>query len=310
MQYVRNGMGTIFDIQKYSVNDGPGIRTLIFFKGCPLRCRWCSNPESQGISPEILFFDNICNRCGNCANKCQTRSIKIDSDIRFFDNSTCTICGACVNACPNRALRIAGKAADVDEIIAIAKQDTLFYFNSGGGVTIGGGEPTMQPEFLYSLLTELTNIGVHTAIETCGYSKWETFEKIAPLLDLILFDIKHMDGEIHKQYTGKSNELILKNLSRLLEMNVPIVIRVPMIPGFNVEADFIHDMCKFLNEFDNNQSIQHIELLPYHKLGLNKYQALNQPYLLEGTETPTASEMEVLRDIIVSCNYECKIEYI
>jgi glycyl-radical enzyme activating protein len=303
-------MGKLFNIQKYSVNDGPGIRTLAFFKGCPLSCKWCSNPESQKMNPEIMFFNNLCKLCGACEVTCENNCISVEKDTRKYERSDCRVCGNCVTACPNRTIRIVGKDYSVEEIVSIAKKDYLFYFNSGGGVTIGGGEPTMQPEFLNSLLSELKKTGIHTAIETCGHFQWDTFEKSLPLLDLVLFDIKHMDPGIHKKFTGQSNHLILENLARLLNKELSVIIRIPLIPGFNDDPDVMAGICKFLEKHDNYGSVKWINLLPYHKLGVNKYKALDKEYDLNGLETPVESDIQALKAVISSYKYECKVEYI
>jgi choline trimethylamine-lyase activating enzyme len=302
--------GKIFDIQKFSVNDGPGIRTLIFFKGCPLRCKWCSNPESQHVSFELLHYRDLCTSCGKCAEVCPNHCVQIDDGLRTYDKSGCIACGACVEPCPKSAIRLAGQDMTVEEIVSIVKQDYLFYLNSGGGATIGGGEPTMQPDFLHALLAQLTDIGIHTAMETCGYADFKIFERVSPLLDLFLFDVKHMDPEKHQHFTGKGNTPVLENLSGLLAVGAPIVVRIPLIHGFNDDPDAIRQICSFLASHDKKGSVKRVELLPYHKLGTNKYRALGRNYELEALRTPPVADIEALSKEIQLSGFESKIEYI
>jgi len=303
-------MGKIFDIQKFSVNDGPGIRTLVFLKGCPLRCQWCSNPESQHSRFELMHYQNLCDLCGKCVIACPNDRIKIDKQVRIYEKAGCLTCGICVDSCPKSAMRLVGKDVEIEAVVSIAKQDYLFYLNSGGGVTIGGGEPLMQPEFLHELLFQLKEIGIHTAIETCGYAEWEVFEKISPYLDLFLFDVKHTNAEKHRKFTGKSNKLILQSLAKLLSQDVSIIIRIPLIPGFNDDSDTIRDICSFLAENDGMKSIQRVDLLPYHKLGTNKYRALAREYECDMLETQIASEVDDLEKIVQSFGFESKVEYL
>lgn len=303
-------MGKIFDIQKFSVNDGPGIRTLIFFKGCPLRCKWCSNPESQLSRFELMHYQNLCDLCGKCVQVCPNDQIKLENQERIYDKAGCLACGACVDSCSKSALRLAGKEVEIEELVSIAKQDYLFYLNSGGGVTIGGGEPLMQPEFLHELLYQLKEIGIHTAIETCGYAEWEVFEKISPYLDLFLFDVKHIDPDKHRIFTGKSNQLILQSLAKLLSRDVSVIIRIPLIPGFNDDSETINNICSFLSDNDGMKSIQRVDLLPYHKLGTNKYRALARDYELEKIETQIAADVDVLEKVVQSFGFESKVEYL
>lgn len=304
-----NGDGTIFNIQRYSVNDGPGIRTLVFFKGCPLRCAWCSNPESQKKTRQIMVFDNLCTLCGTCAAVCPSNCITIQKDKRIYDSKNCDRCGQCESACPNSAVKLVGEKMRVGDVIAIAEKDYLFYLNSGGGVTLGGGEPTMQAAFAAQLLSGLKGLGIHTAMETCGYTDWSVFEQLLPNLDLLLYDLKHFDAAIHRRHTGKSNARILKNLVNLLQGDVPVIIRIPVIPGFNDDVGTMEDIASFLSQHKGD-IIERIDLLPYHKLGIGKYAALDIAYQLEGSETPDDEVMADFKQIFIKHGYDTMIEYL
>ena len=301
--------GIVFNIQRYSVNDGPGIRTLVFFKGCPLRCEWCSNPESQSRKRQVMYFENLCSHCGACVTACPQDCIFLTGEKRAYNPTGCLVCGACESDCPNTAVKVVGERMSIQEMVAIAEKDYLFYLNSGGGVTLGGGEPTMQPAFAARLLKELKAIGVHTAMETCGYTKWPVFEQLTPHLDLLLYDVKHFDPHIHQQHTGKSNARILNNLKHLLKENTPIIIRIPVIPGFNDNAQTMKNIASFLGRHDNG-IIERVDLLPYHKLGVGKYAALNCAYALEDCQTPDDDVMSGIKDIFVKKGFQTIVEYL
>ena len=240
----------IFDIQKNSFVDGPGIRTTVFFKGCNLRCKWCHNPESQSMQPQIIFYKDKCTACGRCRN--------VSAESSDF-------------VCFSDAKKICGRRYGVDEVFGEIIKDKPFYDNSGGGVTFSGGECMLQIEFLCEILKKCKKSGIHTAVDTAGYVKWEDFERILPYTDLFLYDIKAFDDEIHKKYTGVSNKLILNNLSRLFEQGANIIIRIPIISGVN---DSIAEMTN-IKEFLAAYRPLGVELLPYHKMGEHKYGALN-----------------------------------
>ncbi len=257
-----------------------------------------------------MHYKDLCSFCGKCADVCPNDCIRIEGERRIYDKTNCIACGVCVESCPHSAIRLAGKHVAVEDVVSIVKQDYLFYLNSGGGVTIGGGEPTMQPEFLHALLARLKEIGIHTAIETCGYTDWGVFEKVLPCLDLLFFDVKHIDPVKHQKFTGKMNTPILQNLSKLLTKDVSVVIRIPLIPGFNNDPDTINGICTFLAKHDTQGSVKRVELLPYHKLGVNKYKALNRVYGLEMIETPLAADSEKLEKVVQSFGFDSRIEYI
>ena len=301
--------GIIFNIQRYSVNDGPGIRTLIFFKGCPLQCAWCSNPESQRRQPQIMYFENLCGLCGACVSACPIDCILIKDNRREHDRESCMVCGDCEKVCPHSAVKMVGEKVFSDEVVAIAEKDYLFYLNSGGGVTLGGGEPTLQVDFAHELLKRLKILGIHTAMETCGYTDWSVFEQLNPNLDLLLYDLKHIDPDIHRQHTGKSNDRILYNLKQLLKTELPVIIRIPIVPGFNDNADTLAEIAAFLRR-QNSNNIERVDLLPYHKLGVGKYAALDYDYSLRGKETPVDELMTGFKHIFIKKGFDAIVEYL
>ena len=302
--------GIIFNVQRYSVNDGPGIRTLIFFKGCPLRCEWCSNPESQHKQRQIMFFGNLCSCCGACTDACPNGCITVDNGNRVYNPANCDRCGCCQDMCPNSAIKLVGEKMRVEEVVTVAEKDYLFYLNSGGGVTLGGGEPTLQAPFAAQLLQELKVLGIHTAMETCGFSEWPVLERLTPNLDLLLYDVKHIDPTIHNRHTGKSNERILSNLKKLLKGKTPVIIRIPVIPGFNNDAQTMKEIASFLSQHNGSGVLERVDLLPYHKLGVGKYEALSCIYNLKDCKTPGDELMEDLKKIFVNQGFDTFVEYL
>lgn len=297
--------GWVFNIQRYAVHDGPGIRTTVFLKGCPLYCLWCDNPESHQIEPQIVFWEDRCIHCGACLSACLRSAIHEDNHgDKQVDLPRCDFCGACIGQCYADALEQVGELKSVSEVLAIVEEDQPFYDESGGGMTLSGGEPLAQPEFTRSLLQGARACGIHTAIETCGYAPWPVWESLLPFLDLILYDLKETDAMPHEDYTGVSNELILENLRRLSASGIPVIVRRPVIPGYNDNAQSIHALGRFVQGLGK---IDEIDLLPYHRLGQKKYQRLGQEYVLG--DTPTMKEEEVIefRDILHSYGLEVKI---
>jgi len=289
--------GTIFDIKRFAVHDGPGIRTTVFFKGCPLRCAWCHNPESMKMQRQIVFFENKCIGCGECFKRCPNGAIEATPEGRKYYRDKCKLCGICVEYCYAEATVMQGKTATVEEVVEEVKKDMPFYKNSNGGMTISGGEPTMQPEFCIAILEACQKEGMHTALDTSGHVKLETFKEILKHVDLILYDIKHLDPEIHKEYTGISNELLLSNLREIDKLGIPIEIRMPTIPGINDTEENLLALCKLVDEV---KSIERVRLLPYHRLGEGKYQRLEMDYRLKGLETPKKERMEEIINFIKS----------
>ena len=265
--------GLIFDIQRYSLHDGPGIRTTVFMKGCPLNCRWCSNPESIKPYLQIMTNDSKCVRCGKCAEVCLPGAITVDGK-RKINRSKCNLCLKCTEYCPTGAIRVVGQYVTVDEVISEVKKDRLFYQNSGGGVTISGGEPLFQWKFVSSLLKECKREGLPTTLDTSGYAEWEVLDNILRYVDLVLFDIKHMNSLSHKWGTGRENPLILKN-ARSTAQRVRTWLRFPLIPGYNDSEANIRDLAHFAKEI----GIEKISILPYHEWGKSKYKQLGRRYI-------------------------------
>lgn len=249
---------TIFDIQRGSFVDGPGIRTTVFFKGCNLRCAWCHNPESQSPRPQMLFYRNKCTGCGKCKEKCP------------HGMAQCDLCGTCTLYCPSGAREICGRDYTVVELLAELCKDKDFYARSGGGVTFSGGECMLQLDFLKEILRQSKENGLHTAVDTAGHVPYASFLEVLPYTDLFLYDVKSMEEGRHKQYTGVGNGQILANLGRLLQGGARVWVRVPIIPGVNDEDEDIHSLNRF---FAENGRPKKVELLPYHALGEHKYAA-------------------------------------
>ena len=263
----------IFDIEKFAVHDGPGIRTVVFMKGCPLHCIWCHNPESQSFQPELLYQTEKCINCRNCAAACPEvcHSFK-NGNTHVFDRKKCTGCGKCTENCLTDALRTAGREMTVDEVMAEVMKDRIFYENSGGGLTLSGGEPLAHFDFTFELLKQAKSRGIHTAVETCGFADWKQIEKLLNLTDLWLWDIK-ASPEKHKQLTGADSGRILTNLKRLSAADVAIILRCPMIPGVNDEDSHLLQIATLANEL---KSVQGIDLEPYHPLGEGKKSQLGR----------------------------------
>lgn len=274
----------IFNKQKYNMYDGPGVRTLVFFKGCPLRCKWCSNPEGLERKYQIMFKPTTCVSCGSCVPVCPQKIHSISSSgEHIIDRSIdCIGCGQCVEACIPDALKVAGEQVPISELLEYVEQDRAFYDQSGGGVTLGGGEVTSQPEAAINLLQACKQEGLHTAIETCGYTKKETILRFAEYVDLFLFDLKHIDPDRHFELTGVRNEMILENLEELIMKRNHVKIRMPMLKGINDSEAEIRGVIEFLKPFREFKNFEGIDLLPYHKLGVNKYVQLGMDYPIEG----------------------------
>jgi pyruvate formate lyase activating enzyme len=264
--------GIVFNIQRYSIHDGPGIRTTVFLKGCPLRCYWCQNPESQRKKPEILLFKEKCTLCGQCVTVCPAGASRLSAEGSVIDRSKCLGCGQCAEACPNEARKLAGACMTLDEVMEEVQKDASFYKNSGGGVTLSGGDPVAQPVFALAILQRCQEAGLHTALETSGYTRWTTMEKLLAYTDLVLFDIKHMDAAKHRQGTGRSNAIILENARRISQLK-PLRIRVPLVPGFNDSAEAVREIASFVRD---RLGFVDIDLLAYNKLGEVKYERLDK----------------------------------
>jgi glycyl-radical enzyme activating protein len=284
--------GVIFDIQRYSIHDGAGIRTLVFLKGCPLRCLWCCNPESQSSGPELSLNAARCIRCGLCVETCPVKAIDAqpDGDLTT-DRSTCRICGACCEACPMGGRVVRGQLVTVPDLLREVERDRMFFRVSGGGVTVSGGEPLLQARFVADFLSACRHSGIDTAIETCGFARWEEFALVLAHTDTLLFDIKHVDSDAHSRLTGVGNDLILANLRHAVDSKARIVLRMPLIPGYNADPTAVKsvaDLARMLGIFE-------LHLLPYHGFGEAKYAALGRAYPLTTVRQLSAEQVGELK---------------
>lgn len=297
--HLEDVQGVVFNVQRFSVHDGPGIRTNVFFKGCPLRCAWCCNPESQRFQPELALSAQQCIRCGQfedvCADGWSHGAVTQSEKDKF---------GPRTEVCPGGALRWLGVRRTAGDLIGEVLRDRPFYAE-GGGMTLTGGEPTAQPRFAEALLRLAKRAGLSTAIETSGHTRWKVFELLLPHLDTILFDLKHMDPGIHRRWTGMDNQVILSNLRRLAEINAPVAVRVPLIPGFNSDQRSLCAIARFVAELPGLQ--KHLSLLPYHALGKAKYTSLGRPYTMDGQETLSPERVLELTQIFRAEQIEVSI---
>lgn len=285
--------GLIFDIKKYSINDGPGIRTTVFFKGCPLRCPWCHNPEGQSFEPELMVKASRClKECSECLTVCEPRALSKISDLPVLDRLHCTACGNCADVCPTQALEVVGRRVDASAIMAEIEKERIFQEQSGGGVTFSGGEPLSQPDFLAELLSQCRKKEIHTSVDTCGFASPQALEKIAGKVDLFLFDLKLMDDKKHRKYTGETNRIILENLRFLVIKEKKIVVRLPLISGINDDDANIKQTAKFLRALNG---VNEISLLPYHKLGRDKYKGLQKKNTADSFSPPSEERLEKIK---------------
>lgn len=296
--------GFIFDIKKYAIHDGPGIRTTVFFKGCPLQCQWCQNPESRKLHPEHGLRRGRCIRCGQCVEVCPSQAISLVDSQPVTDTSKCKLCGVCVDACLTGAREIIGLEMTVSEVIIEIEKDVIFYDQSGGGVTFSGGEPLMQPDFLFALLNQCKAKQIHTAVDTSCYAEPEIIDRISEKTDLFLCDLKHMDSDIHERFTGVGNHLILENIERLSKMGRKIVIRIPVIPGFNSD----HANIEATGEFAASLlGVSRIDILPYNRGGQEKSARLTAGIEPMQTQTPDEEEMSSIAERLKKYGFEVKI---
>ena len=282
--------GYIFDIKKFAVHDGHGIRTTVFFKGCPLRCIWCHNPEGIYHKKQLGYLSHKCVHCGACAGVCPSAAQTLDSEhVHHFDRSKCVLCGKCVTVCRSRALALYGRYVTVDEILPTLLQDRDFFEESNGGVTLSGGEALLQAEFCLELLKRLKGEGIDTSVDTCGFVPAEAIRNVLPYTDTFLYDLKHMDSEAHRRLTGQPNELILSNLRLIGDMGGKVEIRVPLIPDYNDAPENIHAMGKFLKDLP---CIQRIKVLPYHDFARTKYTSLDMQDTMPHVRIPENEDLE------------------
>jgi pyruvate formate lyase activating enzyme len=287
--------GVIFDIKKFAVHDGPGIRSTVFFKGCPLRCSWCHNPEGMAAAPEIMVFSQRClTSCRACIGTCPQKALARNKAAVVLDRKRCDGCGLCASACPAEALEITGRTVRIDNVMGELAKDAVFYRDSGGGVTFSGGEPLAQIDFLTALLLAAKKQGWHTAVDTSGQAPFADFEKIMPLVDLFLFDLKSMDPAKHRCFCGEENGLILDNLAKLSRRARSLAIRVPLVPGFN---DSPADLARMADFCASLPRVHPLHLLPYHRNGSGKMKRLGRSDPLPGTRPPTAAGLQKAREI-------------
>lgn len=295
---------SIIEIERFAIHDGPGIRTVVFLQGCPLTCSWCSNPESQKIGLHLLHFKNKCTKCGRCYNVCLQQSISFSDDFPIFDRKKCTSCKACANICPQNAIKFVGEKMPISTIMDIICRDKEYYNNSGGGVTISGGEAFVQFEGLMNLLRCCKGEGIHTSIETCGQVELYKIKEAASLVDLFLFDVKHTDKKLLKRETKADLDVVLSNLYYLSEQNPDkVIIRIPVLPGFNNQVEVI----EYIFNIAKQQKIKEVHLLPYHTLGKDKYDQLGMKYSFPSNKMLSKEELLPFKELGTRMNLTIKI---
>ncbi len=293
--------GIIFNIQKFSIHDGPGIRTTVFLKGCPLKCKWCSNPESQEERVQILYDEKKCVHCLTCVHTCPHQAITNNHQKIHIDFNKCVSCLQCVHNCPQLALSYEGEYKDVQEVVQVCLQDQVFYEESDGGVTISGGEGMSQPEFVKELIHELKKENIHVAIETTGYIQPDTFQEVASLFDLLLFDVKHYDSLQHFKGTAVYNELIISNLKWAIEHHIEVLPRIPVIPKFNDSLEDAKGLAKLLISV----GAKRVQLLPFHQFGERKYEMLNRDYELKNKKALHPEDLKDYQDVFLEAGLDC-----
>ena len=289
--------GSIARIERYMIHDGPGIRTVVFLKGCPLRCIWCSSPQTWKTTKEVIFLKRKCINCGTCVASCPEKAIEEADDAKKIDRGKCNVCGECVDKCPSAALKFDGCTMSSEEVVSEVMKDVHFYETSGGGVTLSGGEPLWQPEFSFEILRRCKEKGLHTAIETCAHAEWSVLEKMKDLVDLFLIDLKHMDNDDHLKITGRNNGLILDNTSRLAKQKPSsVAVQFPVVTGYNDSRDNIESLARFMQD----AGIGSIDVIPFHKLGQHEYEELGLEYSVMDVDVPEAGLIQEIREYMLS----------
>lgn len=294
--------GTIFDVKRFCVHDGPGIRTTVYFKGCPMRCWWCHNPESQAFEHELAYRASRCLRCGACLDACPAHAITSNGKANLIDRDKCDVCGKCVYSCSIEALEIVGREVTARDLVQEIADDMVFYEESGGGATFSGGEPLCQPDFLIACLKECRRRGIHTAVDTCGYAPSETVEKIARYADLWLYDLKLVDDYRHIQFTGVSNNLVMENLARLADLEAKICIVTPLIADVNDDDDNIMGIAEFAQDL----GIGNISILPYHDIGVGKYDLIGGSRPFSELRAPSETRIAQIERTLLSYGLNVK----
>jgi len=295
--------GVIFDVKRFAIDDGPGIRTTVFLKGCPMRCWWCHNPEGQVSAPELIYRRMRCTGCAECVRICKEGAISGLGKSVSINRKKCSLCGRCCQKCPTEALTIVGKKMSVNEVLKEIDKDLVFYDESEGGVTFSGGEPLLQPNFLNALLDKCRERGIHTAVDTCGYASRKSVDLISDKVDLFLYDIKTMDERKHREYTGVSNKPILENFKRLAERGSKILVRFPVVPGINDNEVNVTKTAEFLVSCGTKE----ISLLPYHRAGTEKYIGLDKVCKLNKTQRPSDRRLREIKEELEGFGLRVKI---
>ena len=296
-------IGLVFDVQRYSLHDGPGIRTLVFVKGCPLRCKWCANPEGIYKSLDVFSEPSGCIGCGKCMAICPAKAIAVTTDGFAIDRTACRHCGSCARVCPSSSKTLVGEAKTVDQIVKMIRRDSAFYESSGGGVTMGGGEILTQPEFVINVLRQCREIGINTAVETSAFGTWEDLRRIIEYTDTAFIDLKAIDRELHRELTGVYNECILKNIRKADQYFAQypsgrqLIIRIPVIPGMNDREENREQSAAFLGGL---QGYARVELLPFHNFGESKYKKLDKEYAFQGIKNSTAEMLQPFLETLLA----------
>ena len=295
----------VLSISRMTIHNGPGLRTVIYLKGCPLRCLWCSTPESQKTGREVAVYPNKCIRCDECISMCPLDAITVTDETVSIDRSVCNNCGRCVEVCYSEAIQLLGQSWTIKELVDEVTKDSAFYKRSGGGVVISGGEPLLNPDFITKLLRGLKKERINIGIDTCGYIPWVNIEKTLSYVDFFLWDIKHMDAQRHRELTGVSNELILSNARAVSENNIPLYIRIPVIPGYNDSEENIRAICEFSQDLS---SVAEIHLVPLHHLGKGRYESLGRSYPISDIPLIPDNVLNNLKTLVESYGFKCIIQ--
>lgn len=296
---------SVIDISRGGNHNGPGYRTLVLFKGCPMRCKWCSTPDSQKLETEIGVFQDRCSLCGNCVKACPQKAMEVKDGKMVIDHSRCDGCALCMKVCHYKALKQYGTMMSIPELMKIIRSDAVLYKHSGGGVTFSGGEPLMtQPEFMAELMRTCKKEGISAGIQTCGCVPWEHVEAVLPYTDFFLWDIKHMDSQRHREFTGHGNERILENIHKVAEEGVPIYIRIPVIPEYTDSDENIHAICHMAQDL---ASVKSVDVIPIHHVGSSRYESLGIPYPIEGLPLISDERAAEIKEIIESYGFHCRM---